>query len=295
MTSPERGFLLLTQQLGDASRKPLTTAQFRELTLMAKAMERPGDGLRELTLEDLMAIGCDFLTGEQILSLLSQKELLDSYLSRGVAAGCQPLTRISSGYPHSLRKKLGAESPGCLWFKGDLSLLSGPMIALVGSRELHPDNYAFAREAGRQAALQGFTLVSGNARGADTEAQESCLSHGGRVISIVADRLDTCVPRDNILWISEHGYDLPFTPQRALSRNRLIHCLPSLVLTAQVTLYSGGTWSGSIRNLKHRWTPLMCFDDGREGTKALMEQGALSVTRQALGNLELLLGKAGAP
>lgn len=292
MTPLDQGFLLLTQQLGVPSRKPLTTAQFRELTLMARAMERPDNSLRELTLEDLMAIGCDFLTGEQILSLLSQTELLDSYLSRGAAAGCQPITRLSPVYPHAFRKKLGADSPGCLWAKGDLSLLSAPMIALVGSRELYADNYAFAREAGRQAALQGFTLVSGNARGADTEAQESCLAHGGKVVSIVADRLDACPVSRNTLWLSENGFDLPFSSQRALSRNRLIHCLPLLVLAAQVTLHQSGTWSGSIRNLKHRWTPLLCFDDSREGTKALIALGALPVTRQALGNLNALIEKS---
>lgn len=289
MTPRDRGFLLLTQQLGDPARKPLTTAQFRELTLLARAMERPEGGSRALTLEDLISIGCDFLTGEQILSLLSQEALLDGYLSRGAAVDCRPLTRLSPAYPHSLREKLGADSPGCLWYKGDPALLSTPMVALVGSRELHPDNYAFAREAGRQAAFQGYTLVSGNARGADSEAQESCLSQGGRVISIVADRLDACPPRNNVLWLSENGFDLSFTPQRALSRNRLIHCLPPLVLAAQVTLHQGGTWGGSLQNLKHRWTPLMCFDDGREGTAALIAQGARPVTRQALTDLPSLI------
>ena len=285
MTPLDRGFLLLTQQLGDPSRKPLTTAQFRELTLLARAMERPANGSRELSLEDLMSIGCDFLTGEQILSLLSQESLLDGYLAKGAAAGCRPITRLSPAYPHSLRKKLGTDCPGCLWAKGDLSHLSTPMIALVGSRELHPDNYAFAREAGRQAALQGFTLVSGNARGADTEAQESCLTHGGRVISIVADRLDHCPEQKNTLYLSEGGFDLPFSAQRALSRNRIIHCLPQKVLVAQVTHHKGGTWGGSLQNLKQRWTPLLCFNDGRDGTKALLNLGAIPITLSELESL----------
>ena len=38
LTGGERGFLLLTSCLGDPARKPLTAAQFRELTHRAKLM-----------------------------------------------------------------------------------------------------------------------------------------------------------------------------------------------------------------------------------------------------------------
>ena len=40
---------------------------------------------------------------------------------------------------------------------------------------MRQENRTFAEEVGRQAALQGLTLVSGNARGADRAAQESCV------------------------------------------------------------------------------------------------------------------------
>ena len=285
MTAGELGFLLLTQQLGDPNRKPLSTAQFRDLTFRVRQMERPTDGTPALQLKDLVLLGYDFLTAEHILSLFAQEKLLESYLNRGKEQDCYPITRISHAYPQSLRKKLDAEAPGCLWAKGDLSLLTRPMIGLVGSRELYPENYHFAREAGRQAAQQGIVLVSGNARGADTEAQESCLHHGGQVISVVADRLDHCPERKNMLYLSEGGFDLPFSAPRALSRNRIIHCLPQKVLVAQVTHHKGGTWGGSLQNLKHHWTPLLCFNDGREGSKALLDLGATSVTLRELDTL----------
>lgn len=288
MTPGEQGFLLLTQQLGDPNRKPLTLAQFRELTLRARKMEQPSDEDRALELRDLVGLGCDFLTGEHILSLLSQESLLQSYLDRGRNASCIPISRISPSYPEPLRKKLDTDAPGCLWAKGDLSLLSTPMLGLVGSRDLYPENFRFAQEAGRQAALQGYTLVSGNARGADTEAQKSCLAQGGKVISVVADRLDAHPLEKNILYLSENGFDLPFSAARALSRNRIIHCLPQAVLVAQVTHGKGGTWGGALRNLKQHWTPLFCFPDGRQGTKALLEFGAGSVTLPDLKALDFL-------
>ena len=287
MTPRERGFLLLTQLLGDFDRKPLTVAQFRTLAQRAQQMERPRQE-RPLEFRDLMAIGYDFLTAEHILSLLSQENLLDRYLERAMQKDCFPVSRLSPNYPQILRHRLGLDSPGCLWSKGNLSFLENPMIALVGSRDLLPANYAFAQEVGKQAALQGFVLVSGNARGADLAAQDSCLAHGGKVISVVADQLDKCPLQKNVLYLSEDGFDLPFSAQRALSRNRIIHCLPQCVFVAQVRAHKGGTWSGASRNLRKGWSPVLCYDDGKEGIIALVESGAAAISQDELKQLSLL-------
>ena len=162
MTGAERGFLLLTSHLGNPMRRPLTVAQFRVLTQrMQDASKNPED--RDLVPEDLKALGYGTEMAERIVQLLSEEELLDHYLQRAKKLGCVPVTRVSEGYPLVVRKRLGMDSPGCLWARGDLSLLQEPGIALVGSRELQEENWKFAAEVGRQAALQGYVLVSGNA------------------------------------------------------------------------------------------------------------------------------------
>ena len=85
MTPLDRGFLLLTQQLGDPSRKPLTTAQLRRLADRVSAMEREEPD-RELCREDLMRIGYSADEARRILTLLSQEEQLDWYLEKAKAA-----------------------------------------------------------------------------------------------------------------------------------------------------------------------------------------------------------------
>ena len=214
MNPRERGFLLLTGYLGDPERRPLTVAQFRDLARRMRAMQKPVD-TRDLCPEDLMSIGCSAEAAARILRLLAQEEHLDYYLQEGKRHGCYPITRISEGYPGQLRSRLGLEAPGVLWARGDMSVLGGPSIALVGSRELMEENYKFACEVGKQAAMQGYTLVSGNARGADRSAQQSCLDHGGSVISIVADELCKQPCQDNLLYLSKTGFDLEFTAYRA--------------------------------------------------------------------------------
>lgn len=284
MRAAEQGFLLLTEQLGDPRCKALSVAQFRTLAMRVMAANRNGD-CRELTVEDLMALGYDRAAACHMVTLLSRGQQLESYVNHAAKMDCYPLSRIHPQYPAILRKRLGLDSPGCLWYKGDLSLLSVPKIALVGSRDLRSENAAFAAEAGRQAALQGFALVSGNARGADRIAQESCLNHGGKVICVVADALEKCPLVHSVLYLSQEGIEYPFSAQRAISRNRIIHSLGTSTLVAQCALQKGGTWSGTTANLRHRWSPVFCFDDRSASLEALRALGANKVCLQELQDL----------
>ena len=287
MTAGEEGFLLLTGYLGDPERKPLTTAQFRDLTLRARAMSRPAVD-REMTAEDLMAIGCNQAAARRILQLLSQTEQLLWYVKRGKKADCLPLTRISEAYPHRLRTALGMDAPGTLWYSGNPALLQRKKVSLVGSRDLRPENEAFAAEVGKQAALQGYVLVSGNARGADRTAQDSCLAHGGAVISVVAEELSKHRGDENLLCLSEEGYDLGFSAHRALQRNRVIHALSDQVLVAQCTLGRGGTWDGTKNNLRKGWSKVFCLRDGSKAMDELEQMGATLIQPDALSEFSSL-------
>ena len=281
MTGAERGFLLLSSHLGNPERKPLTTAQLRTLADRMRYVPRLPEE-RELMVSDLTALGYRSDMARRILALLNEEELLDHYLTRGVRQGCVPITRVSREYPVILRQRLGLDSPGCLWAKGDVSILNTPAIALVGSRDLNPENKAFAEAVGREAAIQGLTLVSGNARGADKTAQEACLNAGGRVISIVADSLASHKERHNVLYVSEDDFEAEFSAQRALSRNRCIHALGRMVFVAQSRAQQGGTWDGTVKNLRFGWSPVACFRDGSEASRQLEEMGAYLIGKEDL-------------
>lgn len=287
MKALEQGFLLLTSHLGDLSRKSLTVAQMRVLTGCVRSSTAERED-RDLAVEDVMALGYNRPSAQRVIELLSERERLDWYVYRGARSGCMPITRVTEDYPLLLRKRLDLNAPGVLWAKGDRRLLGRPSIALVGSRELRPENAAFAREVGRQAAAQGYVLVSGNARGADREAQESCLRCGGQVISIVADSLEKQPARENVLYLSEDSYDLPFSTPRALSRNSVIHCMAGLTFVAQCRMGKGGSWDGSVNNLDHCWSPLYCFADGSEAAEALLQRGADPVRAEQLADLDAL-------
>ena len=281
MNAREEGFLLLSSHLGNPDRKPLTVPQLRVLADRMKQMERPKEN-RNLTAGDLMALGYGRDLAEHILALMNEDSLLEHYLHRGRRSDCYPVTRVSEAYPLILRQRLGLDSPGCLWAKGDLSILNTPAISLVGSRNLLEQNREFAEAVGRQAAANGLTLVSGNARGADKAAQNACLEAGGHVISVVADSLSAHKAQDNVLYLSENSFDEEFSPQRAISRNRVIHALGRMVFVAQCSTGKGGTWDGTVKNLRFGWSPVACYRDGSEAAAQLEQMGAYLIGNEDL-------------
>ena len=288
MTARERGFLLLTSHLGNPDRRVLTAAQLRNLARRIQAMEPPEED-RPLTVSDLGTLGYGPEMSGRILSLLREEELLERYLFRGKRADCIPVTRVSAHYPVIVRQRLGLDSPGCLWVKGDPAMLGEPGIALVGSRDMRPQNLGFAREVGRQAAIPGLGLGAGNARGADRAAQDACLEAGGRVVSIVADELERCAPHSRVTYVSEDGFNLGFSAQRALSRNRVIHALGRMVFVAQARLGRGGTWDGVSRNLRLGFSSVACFRDGSDAMAELEQMGAFLVGMEDLQDLSALV------
>lgn len=245
---------------------------------------------RELTTNDLISLGYSRTDAERIVDLLNQQELLQWYLKKAKALGCYPITRVSQQYPHRLRVRLGADCPGCLWAKGNADLLTMPAVGLVGCREISEANLAFACEVGVQAAAQGYVLVSGNARGADRAAQEACLENGGYVISVVADKIVSLPDHERILYLSESGYDLSFTPQRALHRNRVVHSMADIMLVAQCRFEAGGTWNGTLTNLRGHYSPVFCFRDQSRASLQLEQLGVSLVDMDDLKDLSVLKG-----
>lgn len=288
MREPELGFLMLASHLGDSSRGILTVSRLRRLAQAMKQAEFQ-DANRDLREDDLIREGFDMLLAQQIVKLLSDRALLDAYLIQADRYDCYPLTWAGANYPGILRRRLREDAPGCIWARGDVSCLDGEMLSLVGSRDLCEPNRRFAQRFGAEAARQGFTLVSGDARGADRTAQDAALSAGGKVVSVIADDLRKSVPNAHMLYLSEDDFDARFTSARALSRNRVIHALPQATFVAQCSLHTGGTWSGSLRNLKKHYSNLFVFDDGSEAAAELCDMGAKPCTMDDLQDINSLL------
>ena len=277
MTAAERGLLLLCCGLGQKNVYPLTMAQFRELSRRASAAGL-GDGNADaaVTEADLLRLRYSPAMAERIVELLNREELLDRYLEEGRQLGLFPLTRVSAGYPEPLLRKKEASRPPLFFCAGDPTALKGPYVGLAGSRDASQAALDFAAQAGYLAAREGMTLVTGAAEGCDRAAMNACLQAGGRVVAFVPDdlrrRASLAGPR--CLILSEGGYDLPFSTQRAMMRNGYIHMMGEITLIAQTGYRKGGTWNGALENLRRGWSRVYVHDDGSAGAAALVQQGA---------------------
>ena len=261
---------------------PLSGREFRALDERMREAGVPADGDRELTFDDLTELGCSRELAARILRLLGREELLWQQVWKWRRAGVDTVTWRSGDYPVRLRQRLGSDAPPVLFLRGDRRLLTGRAVGLAGSRDLTDLGTRYAAAIGRMAAAKGYVLASGNARGADQTGQEACLAAGGSVVAFVPGRLTALPPRPGVLYVSEGGPNLGFTAERALRRNRLIHCLGPWTFLAQVRHGRGGTWNGACHNLEHHLSHLYVPEDGSPGAAALAAMGAKSISLRRL-------------
>lgn len=212
--------------------------------------------------------------------------------------GISVLTPVNENYPSQLSARLMHRAPLVLFYAGQIELMQHNHISLVGSRDLSEIGRYFAAEAGKQIALHGFVYCSGGARGADSEGYLAAINAGGTAVIFLPDSLERAMGEEfyrsalqegRVLLLSEHGTDLPFSAHRALSRNRLIHALPQKVFVAESAYGKGGTWKGTIDNLRHHYCDVfVCSDSESDGNHALIQNGAEPVKCSDLAEFEKL-------
>lgn len=92
------------------------------------------------------------------------------------------------------------DSPGYgppLFYSGDLALVRRPCVAIVGTRSVSPAGAARARNLARDLAKAGVVVVSGLAKGVDTEALTGAIEAGGKTIAVIGTPLDKAYPAEN--------------------------------------------------------------------------------------------------
>lgn len=223
-------------------------------------------------------------------------EQLSAYEAQGYSA----LLEKDSDWPVKLRK-LGADTPQVLFARGNQALLSGPAVAVAGSRRIACETEEKADRIGRILAKAGITIVTGGADGVDRAVQCAALAAGGSVIVVPA------MPASDILWmpgvkralkegrmliLCETPPDEPFSAQKALTRNHTIYALGDLAMVIASRKNIGGSWAGARASLKNGWSPVYVLDEeGPDfaGNQALLSLGALRLQIDAGEQLEDLI------
>lgn len=110
--------------------------------------------------------------------------------------GQRILTFSDAGYPERLRNLY--DPPVVLYLRGkDIHFDDEVAVGLIGTREPTPYGVAQARQLGHDLGAQGAVVVSGLARGLDSEAIRGALQGGGTVAAVLGGGLDVIYPPEN--------------------------------------------------------------------------------------------------
>ena len=194
-------------------------------------------------------------------------------------------------------------APPMLFTRGDITLLSGPQLAMVGSRNASPGGLKTAQAFAADFAGSGLTVTSGLAAGIDSAAHNGALDEIGRTVAVVATGLDEVYPRSNLTLarsIVKKGCMAsefpPMTPARRThfpQRNRLISGLSLGVLVVEADTRSGSLITARLAGEQGREIfaiPGSIHNPTSRGCHQLIRQGAKLVETTADVFLELKTG-----
>lgn len=140
--------------------------------------------------------------------------------------------------------------PLALYIAGDATLLSKTCLAMVGTRAPTLYGRDTARLFASRLSMAGLVIVSGLARGIDTEAAEGALQSRGKTIAVIGSGLDKIYPAENRglahriceaggAVMTEYPFGRNADRQTFPMRNRIIAGLCGGVLCVEAGLRSG--------------------------------------------------------
>jgi DNA processing protein len=172
-------------------------------------------------------------------------EVAEHELAQARLAGAVPLVHDGPGYPDGLRDL--PDAPPILWARGNVALLSRPMVAMVGARNASSLGLRMARRLAETLGEAGQVVVSGLARGIDAEAHRAALPTG--TVAVLAGGVDVPYPEENGALLAElagRGCVLSEQPMGLLPqarhfplRNRIIAGLSRAVVVVEAAARSG--------------------------------------------------------
>ena len=186
------------------------------------------------------------------------------------------------------------DPPALLYVKGHLTADDQRAVAVVGSR--HPSAYGLTvcKKLCVELAWQGWTVVSGMARGIDSAAHVGALEGGGRTLAVLGTGLDVVYPTENRKLyeriagsgavISELPLGTPPDPGNFPVRNRLISGLALGVVVVEATAKSGSLITAGMALEQGRQVfavPGPLDREGVAGPHRLIKEGAKLVERAA--------------
>lgn len=233
-------------------------------------------------------------TQSQIIAAgLSDVGILEQELALLMRYSIGLLTVLDEPYPAPLKEIYAP--PAIIYYQGDLLVLQGQMLSLVGSRRVNAYGVQVVEQLVPDLVAAGFALVSGGAIGADSAVHQQTLRHKGGTVAVLGSGLLRLYPRTNKKLFDEiasQGGALvsPFAlhdaamPGNFPARNRIIAGLSRGCVVVQAARQSGALITAQYALEQGRdvfAVPGLITDPLSAGCHDLVQQGAILVQSSA--------------
>jgi DNA processing protein len=232
------------------------------------------------------------------------RERSEAELEQADSAAVSIVTADDPEFPEPLKNT--PDPPLFLYIRGSLGPATGNAVAMVGTRT--PTHYGLTvtHRMAYELASQGITVVSGMARGIDTQAHKGALAAKGRTIAVLGCGIDTAYPPENkglMEEIARSGAVLtenPFgtKPEGGYfpARNRIISGLSAGTVIIEAAEDSGSLITADYTLKQERKlfaVPGNISSLTSRGTNSLIKQGArlVETAEDVLRGLELYKGR----
>lgn len=193
-------------------------------------------------------------------------------------------------YPPSLSAL--AKPPPMLFTMGNSKLLDQPSIGMCGSRNVSDIGLGAAKSCGDEVASHDLVIVSGYAKGVDTETHLAALRSGGRTVIVLAEGIlhfrhkkvfgDLLDP-ERVLVVSQFAPTQRWSVGAAMTRNGVISGLGRAMVVIEAG-ETGGTLNAGLQALE-MGRPVIALEfesqPTPEGNRILIDKGAVPVKSQA--------------
>ena len=175
--------------------------------------------------------------------------------------GVQVVHLEHADYPALLHERLQDGAPGVLFCLGYLPLLRSDSVAIVGSRSASPRGLELAEQLAQTLALEGKNVISGFAKGVDTQAHLGALRAEGTTTIVLSSGIFDFVKRSsgdevdwerNALALSQFHPCDHWSARNAMTRNKLVCAFSRavIVIEAGQERDEDGKMSGTYQTAK---------------------------------------------
>ena len=191
-------------------------------------------------------------------------------------------------YPEKLKKI--DNPPFCIYCKGNINLLNETSIGIIGSRNASKNGKYNARKFSEKLS-EKYVVISGLAKGIDTEAHIGSLKNKEKAIAVIGSGLDIIYPKENEklyelilekkgLIISEYRLGTKSLKENFPMRNRIISGLSDGILVVEAGKRSGSLITVEFALLQGKDIFVIPGDINNpmsKGTNSLIKDGAILV------------------